>query len=78
MDDLLKASQLSVASWGQYGVAALAIVHTGFQLYPLPSDQQGLDFSTLKVTAALVPNTLMQGDSDEEGSDSGGEDCLPP
>jgi hypothetical protein len=72
VDDLLKACQLHIASGEVDDVAGVAIDHVGFQLYPLAPDQQGLNFADLKVAAALVPNALMEGDTDEEGSDSDG------
>lgn len=51
-------------------VAGIAMEHVGFQLYPLPPDQQGLDLQTLRVAAALVPASLMGHDSDEDCTSS--------
>eukprot|EP00884_Botryococcus_braunii_P016471 jgi/Botrbrau1/3507/Bobra.341_2s0036.1 len=77
VDELLRASQLTVVKGGEADVAAIAIEHTGFQLYPLTPDQQELDFNAVQITALLVPNDLMPDDSEEECSDSDADEHVP-
>lgn len=74
VDDILKMWQRKMAVEDLDDVAGIAIEHVGFQLYPLPPDQQGLDLRTLRVAAALVPASLVGDDSDEGCSDSASEE----
>jgi hypothetical protein len=70
VDDLLESHNVEISGNGPNAAAAVAIDHPGYQLYPLLAKEQGPEFATLTVAAALVPNNMM-GDEDDDADDNG-------
>jgi hypothetical protein len=70
VDDLLESHKVEINRSGPNAAAAVAIDHPGYQLYPLLAREQGPEFATLTVAAALVPNRMM-GDEDDEVDENG-------
>lgn len=61
IDDLMDSFNLTLQ--GDTAIAALAIEHAGFQLYPTGDDEEE-QLQSLKTAGALVSSELMGSDSD--------------
>ncbi len=63
MDELLHSHGLHITR--ESAITALNVQHTGYELYPVPSDQ-GDQFESLQTAAAFVSSELLRADSDSE------------
>ena len=63
VDDLLQSNELSIT--GGKANTAVSIQHKGYELYPVPSEQED-QFKSLQTAAAFVSSELLRADSDSE------------